>query len=567
MSGRPIRRLAGFAAVAMLVVGMAAGPASAHADLSTSDPEAGASVPRAPRALTLTFTEGVSMRDNGLRVIDANGSDLDVGTPTHPGGRSEVVRSSLPKLADGLYVVVWQATSEDSHPIRGSFTFGVGSADVSGKHADLLAQAALSEGAGDSNVGFALGVARFGVFVGLALLLGGAIFVVGLWPAGGGDRRVRATLHWALGLTFVATVAGFLLQGPYTSSGGFGDVFSSDQISAVWDTRFGKVWVLRLALLLVTGWLIRRLVRRPGAQPGWWKVVAGLTAVALAATPGLSGHGSVGRWASFALLADVLHVLAMAVWLGGLLVLVFARSDEQAYPRVAARFSAVAFSAVVVLVVTGSFQAIRQLETVSALWDSDYGRILLVKLAAFALLLGIAAWSRRLVHGRTLRVGAGDRSADGPGADDAPAGSLARLQHSVRSELVVGAVVLALTSMLVNTAPPAVVPAAVPLQTAIDAGEVTFDTFFGPARVGEANALHVSVRNPSGQPARVIEMRASIALPEQGIARIPIEMTGSGDHFIAEDVRVPFAGKWTLELHALLTEVDEASAKTIVTVG
>ena len=107
MSGRTLRRLAGFAAVAMLVVGMAAGPASAHADLSTSDPEAGASVPRAPRTLTLTFTEGVSMRDNGLRVIDANGSDLDVGTPTHPGGRSEVVRASLPKLVDGLYVVVW----------------------------------------------------------------------------------------------------------------------------------------------------------------------------------------------------------------------------------------------------------------------------------------------------------------------------------------------------------------------------------------------------------------------------------------------------------------------------
>ena len=65
---------------------------------------------------------------------------------------------------------------------------------------------------------------------------------------------------------------------------------------------------------------------------------------------------------------------------------------------------------VVVIVLSGSFQAIRQLQPFSSLWDSDYGTILLLKIGAFLVVVGIAAWSRRLVHGR----GMGFVRADGP---------------------------------------------------------------------------------------------------------------------------------------------------------
>ncbi len=383
---------------------------------------------------------------------------------------------------------------------------------------------------------------------------------------------------------------GFLLQGPYTSAGGFGDVFASDQVSAVWDTRFGKVWILRLALLVIAAGLVRGMVRRPGPKSRGWLAVAVVTGVAIAATPGLSGHASAGRWVALALVADVLHVLAMAVWLGGLVMLSLARSDARAYPRIAERFSILAFGAVIVLVVTGSFQAIRQLEAISALWDSDYGRILLIKLIGFALLIGIAAVSRRLVHGRALGFGSvNDPTPADAGADPAalpeptegeggvatktrvgvtaPAPALHGLKRTVRAELVVGAIVLGLTSMLVNTPPPKVVTTSVPLQEAINANGVTFDTYFGPARVGEANSLHVSVLDESGQRVTVLEMRASISMPDEGIERMPIVLTDEGDHFVANDVQVPFAGKWTLEMHALLSQVDEVMASTTVSVG
>ena len=541
-----------------------AAPAFAHADLERSDPASGVTLPQGPKAVELTFTEGVAVRKGGIRLLDAGGEQLAVGNPTYPGDGNRVVRVSVPTLGDGLYVVAWRATSEDSHPIRGAFTFFVGDAHVSGKHAELLAEAALSEDSGDPAVGVVFGVARFGVFLGMALLLGAGWFAAYLWPEGRSDRRVRSLLVFSIGLTAVSTVFGFLLQGPYTSGGGFSDMFSSDQLSAVWDTRFGKVWVLRLVLLVFSALLMRMMIRHRGPLPRWWFGMAGLVGLALSATPGLAGHASTGRWVLLALPADMLHVLGMSAWLGGLIMLAIARTDEHSYARVAERFSGLALGAVVALVITGSFQAIRQLQPISALWDSDYGRLLIAKLVAFALLIGVAAWSRRLVHGPGMGV-----FGNAPASEAAaPAlGSAVRLKRSVRGEIAIGAIVLALTSMLVNTSPPKKVATATPFEQVIDAGAVKFDTFFGPAKVGVSNALHITVLSRSLEHADAKEVRASLSMPSRGISRIPIKLVaGDHGHFAADDVRVPFAGEWRLEIHALLSEVDEASATVPISV-
>ena len=572
------RRLSAFGLVTLGLVFALAGPASAHADLATSIPTDGATLMRAPRALTLTFTEGVEVRDDGIRLIDASGADLDIGLPTHPGGRSTVVGVPLPRLGDGLYVVAWRAVSEDAHPIRGSFTFSVGMAHVSGTHAELLEKAVLSEGSGDPAVGVVFGIARFSVFLGLALLLGGGWFAAYLWPEGRRDPRVRSLLIGSLALTGAATVLGFLLQGPYTSGGGFGDMVAGDQISAVLETNFGVVWLSRLAMLVVAAALLRMMVRHEGPLPGWWFGAGALTGLALSATPGLAGHASTGRWILLALPADMFHVLGMAVWFGGLVMLAIARTDEDSYGRVAERFSGLALGAVVLLVITGTFQAIRQLQPISALWDSDYGRLLIAKLVGFALILLIAAWSRRLVHGPGMGIFGADAAplvriapevlAEAPQPAPVTPRQQHRLKRSVRGELIFGGVVLALTSMLVNTSPPQVMKKAAPFERVVNAGPVKFDLFLGPAEVGANNALHVTVLSRSLEHADALEVRASISMPSRDIPPIAIQLeSGDHGHFSAENVAVPFAGDWTLEVHALLTEVDDVSASVTVPVG
>jgi len=327
--------------------------------------------------------------------------------------------------------------------------------------------------------------------------------------------------------------------------------------------------------------LVRMVVRTGrGSLPAALVVSTTVVGVALAATPGLAGHASTGRWVVLALPADVLHVLAMAVWIGGLVALGFARHDDVAYPRVAHRFSGVALGAVVVIVLTGVFQAVRQLQPFSALWDSEYGTVLLLKVAAFLVVVGIAAWSRRLVHGpgmglrtepvpvrETVAVAPG--SGVGPMVEDSPDLPEVHpgLTRSVRAELVFAAVVLALTSVLVNTSPPHETLKPTELAAVIGQGRIRFDTFFGPAEAGKPNTLHITAVGRNGLPVGIVDMEATLSNPDKDVPPIelPIRKAAKG-HWIGEDIRVP-AGRWVLTINAYPTQIDVVTATADVTVG
>jgi copper transport protein len=580
---RRLRRLLAVPAIAAVVLVATAGAASAHAVLEGTNPAPNSNIARAPKTVSLTFSEGVDVRSDGIQVFDKSLNAIDIGDAHHPGGRSKVVVATLPDLDRGLYTVAWRAVSEDSHPIQGAFTFGIKTVATGAAASRLTAEAQAGE-TSDRTVGVLFGAMRFGVFVGLALLLGIVGFVLFLWPAGRVSVRVRRVLYGALELTFVCTVLGFLLQGPYTSGGGVGDMFSTDLISSTWDTRFGKVWVLRLVLLVIMAFLVRAIVRTGRTSISRGLVVATtVVGVALAATPGLSGHASTGRWVALALPVDVLHVLAMAVWIGGLVALGLARHDDVAYPGVAHRFSGLALAAVVVLVLTGTFQSIRQLQPFSALWDSDYGTLLLLKIGAFLVVVGIAAWSRRLVHGPGMGL-VGDRTPAMAGVPNVAPGSgvgtIVRddepptlpevhpgLKRSVRAELVFAAVVLAFTSMLVNTSPPHETLTPKEVSGIIGKGATRFDTFFGPAEAGKPNQLHITAVGRDGLPKRIADMQAQLSNPAKGVPPIdlPIEHAAKG-HWIGDGIRVP-AGEWKLTITAFVTDTDSVVATTDVTVG
>ena len=156
------------------------------------------------------------------------------------------------------------------------------------------------------------------------------------------------------------------------------------------DTRYGRVAVLRLALLVIAFPLLR-LAASGGASarpPAWWIGLASLVGIGLSLTPALAGHASSGRWVPIAIPADTIHVGAMACWLGGLVVRVRGGDARGRTPtrcaRCSSRFSGLALACVVALVVTGAFQGYRQVGSIDALKDTDYGRILIVKLIVFA---------------------------------------------------------------------------------------------------------------------------------------------------------------------------------------
>ncbi|MFE7620159.1 copper resistance CopC/CopD family protein [Streptomyces sp. NPDC057496] len=408
--------------IALLLGG--AGPVSAHAALTGSDPQDGAVVATAPKEVTLTFSEQVALGDDSIRILDPDGKRADTGTAPRDLGNGSVVKYGVPLrtgLPDGTYTVAWQAVSADSHPVSGAFTFSVGAPSKT-------TVALPADRAGGGVVGVLYGIARYAAYAGFVLLAGGSAFVLACWRRGAGARPLqRLVAHGWLTLT-VATLVMLLLRSPYTGSGKLADAFDLDGLKAVLDTKPGAALVSRLLLLgasalfvaVLFGAYAKREDEREKKDLTFGLAIGGtVIAAGIAGTWALAEHASAGLQPGIAMPVDVLHLLAVAAWLGGLVALLVALHRTPDIDATAVRrFSRVAFGSVLVLTATGIYQSWRQVGTWSALTGTAYGQLLLVKVGLVGALVAIAWFSRRW----TARLLTNGPEADGTGVDEAGAG-------------------------------------------------------------------------------------------------------------------------------------------------
>jgi copper transport protein len=593
---RALRRLLAVGALALLIVGAWGSPAFAHAVLESTDPGAGATVKTSPERVLLTYTEPVEVALGGVRVFDSRGRRLDVGEPTHPNG-ARTVASELPGLDDGTYVVTWRVLSADSHPIQGAFTFTVGSSSTSAKEARGLAQRLLTDQGGDTAVGVALAITRFATFAGIALLVGGALFLALVWRAGRDAVRARRLVWAAWGTALGATVLGYLLEGPYVAAEPLTKVVDLDLWSEVATTRVGQVDLVRIGLLLLAVPFVLVLLPRrgPGAEhplPGWWAVTGAILGLALCATPGLGGHASSGPLVPIAIGSDTLHVAGVAAWLGGLVVLFAALlpgAGESTLREAVPRYSQLALFSVIVIVATGVFQSFRQVNRFGALLDTDYGRLLLIKIGVFLVLMVVAAVSRDVVNRRwrvpvdaldqtttpvPVAVGAsagggGDVVAP-PAETEFPEGYVLteptaekRLRRSLFVEVAISVVILGVTALLVNAAPARELESG-PFVKTVAAEDMSFDVTVTPARSG-SNEMHLFTLGPDGLTNDPTEVTAELSQPENDIAPIDLELIRlAPGHYTTRAFVVPFAGDWELTLKAVVGETQSETATTTV---
>jgi copper transport protein len=350
------------------------------------------------------------------------------------------------------------------------------------------------------------------------------------------------------------------------------------------DTGYGQLVLARLVLLvLAAGFLL------------WRPAAAAVFALPL--TWAGAGHPRAGSGSALAFATDAAHLLAMAAWLGGLAMLFFcvlpagrgvpAREAAAVLPR----FSRLAMAAIGVLVVTGVFQAWRELRDTDLSDGSGYTRLLVFKVAAFGLLLCLGAGSRALVQYRYVRpatvVSGAPRVSPLSSRQTSRAraarkqrhaeqqrelAALALLRKSVRLELAIAAAVLGLTAALVSTSPSGHTHADSgyqgPFTTVLslgDGGDV--QVWMDPARPGR-NQLVINVRDTAGANRDVPEVRASFTNPALAAEpmTVPLTRTAKG-RFAAETVTLPATGIWRLRLSVRTSEVDEETVTTQVTVA
>ncbi|MEU0278272.1 copper resistance protein CopC [Streptomyces sp. NPDC006195] len=621
------------------------GTASAHAALTGSTPEDGAVVATAPQDISLTFSEQIAMGDNSIRVLDPDNKRADTGKirDLSSGGTVAYGIDLHAGLPDGTYTVAWQAVSADSHPISGAFTFSIGAPSKT-------TAAVPSEEAGGGLVGTLYDIARYISYAGFILLVGGAAFILGCWPRGASVRPLqRLVVQGWLTLT-AATLVLLLLRSPYTGSGKLGDAFDLGGLQDVLATKTGAALVSRLLLLgaaaLFVAVLFGAYAKRETPQDEeenkerkdltFGLAVGGaVVAAGIAGTWALAEHASTGIQTGLAMPVDVLHLLAVASWLGGLTALLVALYRAPSLENAAVRrFSRVAFVSVVVLAATGLYQSWRQVGSWSALWGTSYGQLLLVKVGLVAVLVGIAwfsrRWTGRLEQRAEADAGGGAEaeaeaeaatgSETGGGMETAAAATvvgdseratqLARqkqalatarqkrirdsdpgrigLRRSVLAEAGVAVVLLAVTTVLTSTEPgrtaeqeagatggtAATAPATegplaltLPFDTGGENGKGTVRLTLDPGRSG-ANAMHIYVDGPDGQPLDVPEVKAAFTLTAQKIGPLPIvpEHFAPG-HWSADAVQIPMPGEWQLQLTIRTSDIDQTTVDKNVKIG
>jgi copper transport protein len=583
-----LRRLAGVgvlvAAVATAGLALSPAPADAHAELISTEPASGQQLDAAPEQVVLRFSESVDVADDAVEVLTAGGDRIDVGAPGHPDGEGSSVAVDLPSLEDGTYVVSWRVLSSDSHPVSGAFTFGVGdaAAGVSDADARALVNDAQAGAGSDRVVGVTYGVVRFAAFAGLVVLIGGAVFVAALWPAGADDPRARRILAGAWWVALGATVVSIPLQATYAAGGSLADAFDPSVIADELGARTGRAWLIRVALLAVAAVVGPRLLRRGTERRTETLLPAALGGgLALLATITFTGHAVSGDVVGLAVVTDLVHLSAVSVWLGGLALLLGAVlwpaggvADSRA-EVIATRFSDVASGAVMVIVASGVVQAWRQLGSWDALVDSSYGRLLLVKLGFFALMLAAAAASRSWVRQRARARMASVALSPGPGATRVSSSARARLsvlRRSVATDVGLAVAVLAVTAALVNAVPGASAvndaPAGGgPFNTTVHGSLTAIQVTVDPAAVGPTE-IEINVSAHDGSALDPEEVTASLTLPERDIGPLDLTLQRIGPgQYVAQGAEIPFSGTWDLEVVARTTDIDQDRVITEVPVS
>ncbi|MCY3894964.1 MAG: CopD family protein [Chloroflexi bacterium] len=480
---------------ALMALALVAVPAGAHANLVRSSPSPGTAVDPAPPVVYAEFSEAIDLGYSSLEVLDANGQPVTTG-PTEPDPTTATAMLvPVGELADGTYVVVWRTLSVvDGHVIRGSFAFGVGepvAADVAVAVASIESSPAAA-------------VSRWLLFVGTAVLIGGPLQALVQRRGSQPERRRVVERRTALlvlggGLLALAGQIGLLgtqilILGGDSLLAGFGEVFGAGQWGALW---IGRTAAVAVALVLADQASSASAGERRGAVAFGGVAVAG---VVMAVTISLGSHAAALSDVGSALVADLIHLLAVGAWVGGLPVLLLAVWDARGskvdggaaadLTEVAARFSSVATVAVGLIVVTGLYSAWLQVVEPERLWSTEYGLLLVVKLALVAPLLALGgvnlAWTRPRLAG-----------AGGAGARAAKA-----LRTLVVAEIVLATMVLGVVGVLTEREPARQVSGDVPLavEGAGASGDTRVRVRVAPGRPGP-NRLEVDVVSSGGRTA------------------------------------------------------------------
>jgi copper transport protein len=436
--------------------------------LKKSEPAAGSKVTSSPQLIRLWFSEQPELSMTVVSLKDANGKDFALGAPQNDGGDPLTVSLRLSQpLPAGRYIVTWRTAASDGHPSHGTFSFVIlttvlpaaggtvqplGAATDTSVMANGAASSTPADNGEESDAASSLGnsLARTFSFVGLLVLIGTASFRMLILPRAK-DIDIESKLRMEQRAAVLGLIASVLVIVSALARLGLEsemmNAMPGMQAMSMTDMTMHTRWGFALRLEFGAAFLALAsfALASRGLRGAW--AVASISAVVLAVTPALAGHAAASpRFTSVMIASDFLHVLGASSWLGSLFAvmvvgvpLAFALDGAERWSSVASlvnSFSPIALASAAVVVVSGLIASWVHLEHLSALWQTTYGQVLLVKLFLVAITLTIGAYNFRRVQPQLVNeVGS------------------ARLKRSATIELSVGFLILLASGFLTGISP------------------------------------------------------------------------------------------------------------------
>ncbi|MGI9644888.1 MAG: copper resistance CopC/CopD family protein [Ilumatobacteraceae bacterium] len=560
---RRVRRgLLGVLIASFGVLLLAGSPAHADNEVVTSDPADGSILDVSPMQIVITFTEDLGEQNNITLQCGGEAITLpraDVGDDD----RTLSVQIAEP-VGRGGCVAGWAVSNPDNEPNgSGNITFTV--QNDSAPETTVSATTTSTTPAEGEDITLVpvvvvdvvevtpldeidtgrgpLWLGRLLSTLGIAVLFGGLVTIAAAWPEGVeyllAVRFLRTAWIVALFGTVLYVAAGAAAVTDSGLGSGFGPGAWIDLADAGWP---GRAALARLLLVVLSAWVAFRPDRV--IDPTTQLAALGIPALAVA-TIGFTRVGGDLPWLGVAV--GVVHALAMAVWVGGAVLVgrvVLAGPGEEDLVHAVRGFTRISTPAILITVISGLVQMVRL--DGGELFSSPHGRVVVLKSIVVALMVFVAISARQFVSQRMSR--ANEMSV--PLAD--------RLQRAFGAEAAIGVVVLALSAWLVALDPPNIdttprIDYEVSRTFDIPEGDLDVTVKLTRDTVGSAG-MEVQVRAPeNGLSGLEVILTAP---PNETIGTItqPVpNLTGAGVAVRLEQNGIPLtiAGDWTVQVNAV----------------
>ena len=322
---------------------------------------------------------------------------------------------------------------------------------------------------------------------------------------------------------FAATIESFFTFGPHAAGVKIYKAFDGDLLSATLTTTYGRAQIVRLVILVALWPVLSAFIE--GARR---RAVIIPLLLGVVATVSVSGHALSTSPMLLGVALDIVHLFAIGSWIGGLCVLVYVsrRLEDERVLTLTTRFSSIAQRALPIIVVTGAAQTWLLVDDMGKIFDTEFGRTLVVKVALVLVVIALSGTARRALKRRDV----------------------ANLRTTVAFEFVVALVVLAVTASLTGLSPKAESSTA-PFQQTVVGSEVFVTLAVTPARVGQTE-VHLIMARQGGVLGELTDVEMRMGLSSMNIPPGPVEITRIAPNHYTAEITFAFPGRWSIEVLA-----------------